>query len=62
MTTLKVDQEKCIGCGFCVSVCPDAFELKDDGKSHVKDVKACAKCDCKSAADGCPVQAISFKA
>jgi ferredoxin len=62
MPTLKVDQEKCIGCGFCVSICPDVFELKDDGKSHVKDAKACAKCDCKAASDGCPVQAISFKA
>ena len=31
----KVDQETCIGCGVCPSVCPEVFEMKDDGKSHV---------------------------
>jgi len=60
---VKVDPNKCIGCGLCVSMCPDAFELKDDGKAHVKDAKACDSggCDCKSIAESCPVQAITVK-
>lgn len=59
--TPKVDQKTCIGCGACVAVCPEVFELRDDGKAHVKNPKACDTCDCKAAADGCPVQAITLK-
>jgi ferredoxin len=61
MVSVKVDDDKCIGCGFCASICAEAFEIGSDGKSHVKDVKACKKCDCKAAAEGCPVQAIEYK-
>ena len=56
-----VDQEKCIGCGLCTSICPEVFEMDDDGKSHVKDPKACTKPNCKEAAESCPVQAITLK-
>jgi len=51
-----VDKEKCIGCGACVALCPDMFELKD-GKSIVKNSNA--KCDVKSAIETCPTQAIN---
>jgi ferredoxin len=61
MQTPTVDQDKCIGCGLCTSICPDVFEIGSNGKSHVKNAKACAKCNCKEAADSCPVQAISLK-
>ncbi len=50
---MKVDKNKCIGCGACVSICPDIFELKD-GKSHVKSKK-----DCPDAVEACPVGAIT---
>ncbi|MFC1651871.1 ferredoxin [Patescibacteria group bacterium] len=58
---IKIDQNLCIGCGACVSLCPDVFELKEDGKANVKDEKACEKCDCKRAKEACPVQAISIE-
>ncbi len=61
MVTVEVDVEKCIGCGLCASICTDVFEMGDDAKSHVKDASACDKCDCQSAADSCPVQAITYK-
>ncbi len=52
---VSVDSEKCIGCGACVSVCPEGFEIRDDGKAHVKDGKA----ECiKEAIKNCPVDAI----
>lgn len=56
----KVNKEKCIGCGFCTSVCPDVFELGEDGKSRVKKGADLEKNkDCvKEAKDGCPVGAI----
>lgn len=56
-----VDAKKCIGCGACASICPEVFEIGDDGKSHVKNPKGCEKCDCKQAADSCPVGAIKLK-
>jgi len=62
MVVPTVDKDKCIGCGLCTSICPDVFELGDDGKSHVKNPKTCEKSNCcKEAADSCPVQAISLK-
>ena len=59
---LTIDKNACIGCGACAALCPDVFEIGVDGKSHVKNAKACAKCDCKAAADGCPVGAIKYSA
>jgi ferredoxin len=61
MPTVKVDAEKCIGCGLCVSMCEEAFELKNDGKAHVKSTAGCSSCDCKSVAESCPVDAITYK-
>ena len=58
---LQVDPNKCIGCGLCVTTCPDVFAFGDDGKSYVKDSGACANCDCQSAIDGCPAQAITWQ-
>ena len=57
---VKVNKEKCIGCGLCVSLCPDIFELKDDGKSQIKkgaDFKKNEKC-INEAKESCPVGAI----
>lgn len=54
---ITVDQEACIGCGACASICPDVFIMNDDGKSEVvsQGDLECAK----NAAQSCPVQAIT---
>lgn len=52
---VKVDKEKCIGCGACVAVCPEGFELVE-GKAKIKNPDA--KC-IKKAAETCPVNAIT---
>lgn len=55
--------ENCIGCGLCVSVCPQVFELTDEGVSHAineatsKDVEKSAE----EALHECPVDAIEHQ-
>lgn len=60
MATPKVDHELCIGCGVCVELCPEVFELRNDEKSWVKGPDQCHTCDCEEAAASCPVSAIEF--
>ena len=56
---IKVDKEKCIGCGSCSAICGEVFEMGDDGKAYVKVQK---KIPCvKEAIESCPVDAISNK-
>ena len=54
---VKVDKERCIGCGACVSACVELFEMGDDGKAKVKSNED-SKC-IKEAIEVCPVDAIS---
>ena len=60
----QVDPKKCIGCGLCVSLAPNTFELKD-GKSVVKvETKDAGAVDpvetVTKAKDFCPTAAISL--
>ena len=52
-----VDEEKCIGCGACVAICPEVFEIGDNGKCSVKEKETNKKC-VKEAESSCPVEAI----
>jgi len=56
---VKIDQNKCIGCGMCAGTCPETFIMNHDGKAEVvkDEVTDCAK----NAAENCPVSAISVK-
>jgi len=60
MAKVKVNQEVCIGCGQCTMICPDCFELNEDGKSQVK-VEDCTCENVMEAKDDCPVKAISVE-
>ncbi|RMD60243.1 MAG: ferredoxin [Nitrospirae bacterium] len=58
-----VDDEKCVGCGNCVEICPAVFKMNEEtGKSEVYDPEACdfANC-CEAAEENCPVEAIKLK-
>ena len=58
MVKVKQDHDKCIGCGACVSMCPDNWEDKGDGKyGPIKTTVHDVGCN-QEAADGCPVQCI----
>lgn len=59
-----IDEEKCIGCGACVSVCPanpnvfEIMDIKGSKKSIVKNKDACIECG--ACVTTCPVQAIKL--
>lgn len=58
INVVSVNKNICIGCGACVSVCPDGFQIGSDGKSQAK--PGAEKLECvEAAASGCPVQAIT---
>ena len=56
----KIDKEKCISCGLCSNLCPEIFELTEDGKAKMKegaDLEKNKEC-IKEAKEGCPIGAI----
>lgn len=57
-----VDKETCIGCGVCVSVCPDVYSMDDDGNSVAisGDIPKELEDDAVEARDACPVSAIDI--
>jgi ferredoxin len=57
-----VDKDLCAGCGICVDVCPEVFELDDKGKAQpkVNRVPPAAEDACRDATTQCPVEAIKI--
>jgi len=56
---IVVDQELCIGCGLCVQVAPEVYEMKGDKAVLIAgDVSSEKSEDAKNAAEQCPVSAI----
>ncbi|MBV7272715.1 ferredoxin [Clostridiaceae bacterium UIB06] len=58
-----VDKDTCIGCGLCPSICPEVYQMDDDGKAVAisEDVPQDVEDGAKEGADSCPVNAISVE-
>lgn len=52
--------ENCIGCGLCVSTCPEVFSMSDENVAVAieEDVPDECRDSAAQAKDGCPVDAI----
>lgn len=55
-----VVNEQCIGCGLCVKLCPEVFEMTDANVAVAskEEVPAAAASGARTACDSCPVNAI----
>lgn len=58
-----VDKEACIGCELCVEICPEIFEMEDDGLAVAKDSEIPEDLlgDAQEAEESCPTDAITIE-
>lgn len=57
---VKVNENACIGCGACAAICPEVFEITDEGfaKVVVDTVEENKQEEVVEAKEGCPTSAI----
>jgi len=60
VVTLKLDEEKCTGCGMCLDVCPHEVFKMNTRHAEIRDRDACMECGACSR--NCPFDAISVQA
>lgn len=60
VATLRLDDERCIGCGLCPNVCPHAVLSMVGNKVRIDELDRCMECG--ACAKNCPVQALRVKA
>ena len=60
MKTVKINKDKCWGCGMCVGIESDVFDFDDDGLAKVNNdnINDDNKENVNNAIDSCPVAAI----
>jgi ferredoxin len=60
VSTLRLDREKCNGCGMCQIVCPHGVFLLDDRRARIVDLDACMECG--ACAKNCAQGALTVQA
>jgi ferredoxin len=60
IVTLKVDMEKCTGCGICTTVCPHNVLQVENNKISIIEKDSCMECG--ACAKNCPFAAITVDA
>lgn len=59
VSTLRLEDSSCIGCGMCINVCPHEVFILKDSKVEIIDKDRCMECG--ACARNCPVSAIGVK-
>ena len=57
MAKITIDENACVGCGLCVNLAPDCFEMDDAGIAKLKSAD-CSGVNIHDVASQCPVNAI----
>jgi NAD-dependent dihydropyrimidine dehydrogenase PreA subunit len=60
VVTLALDQEKCVGCGMCLIVCPHEVMTMNNGCAGIENRDRCMECGACSR--NCPTEAVTVKA
>ncbi len=55
--SLKLDVNRCIGCGMCATVCPHGVFAVENRKANIQNREACMECG--ACARNCPANAVS---
>ena len=57
-----IDEEECIGCGSCVEICPEVFQMKEgEEKAEVITPEGGPEDLVQEAIDTCPVSCIHWE-
>jgi len=57
-----IDEDECIGCGSCVEICPEVFQMKEgDEKAEVIKPEGGPEDLIQEAMDTCPVSCIHWE-
>ncbi|MBU1207230.1 MAG: 4Fe-4S binding protein [Proteobacteria bacterium] len=59
VTTLRFQEERCTGCGMCLTVCPHEVLIPNNGKVRVQNRDACMECGACSR--NCPTGAVTVR-
>ena len=60
VVTLELSEDKCVGCGMCLEVCPHSVFSMDTDRIQMKNRDACMECGACSR--NCPANALSVNA
>ena len=60
MKTVLID-DTCVGCGTCVEICPEVFELEGELATIKQGADLSLDKKIIEAAEACPVEAISYE-
>lgn len=58
---ISIDKDECIGCGTCVALCDDNYEMTGEGKAKVKKAVVDELGCNEDAEESCPVKCIHIK-
>jgi ferredoxin len=59
VVTLQLEEERCVGCGICAQVCPQAVLALEEGRARIRYRDSCMECG--ACARNCPAGALNVR-